>query len=105
MTNGDKASKARSLYDKAKLTLRDIIDEPDATDEQIEQAQAAFDAALVAFSNTVLENIADRTIALQTLVEQLDKVIESVQVNPIGDVLDELNSVVSDANDLIAEDN
>ena len=105
MTNGDKASKARSLYDKAKLALREIIDEPDATDEQVEQAQAAFDAALVAFSDVVLGNIAERTMALQSLVEQLDQVIESVQVNPIGGVLDELNSVVSDANELLAEDN
>ena len=83
---------------------KEIIDDFNASSDQIEEARAASRTTAAAFLNVLLDNVAQRTQALQTLMDQLNKVITSLQINPIGNALNTLNNVVTSANEIVQDD-
>ena len=93
--------KAQQAYDKAYDALEAIIDDPDATDAQAQAAQKAFDIALVALNHAIDESIQARTQALSKLVTALESVIATIQTNPLGNALDQLNNTVLAVNEAI----
>ena len=100
----NKAQKAKEVYEKATKTLEEIINDFNASSDQIREARSALRIAAAAFLGVLLDNVAQRTQALQTLIDQLNKVITSLQKNPIGNALDTLNGVVTSANDIVKAD-
>lgn len=99
-----KAQKAKEAYDKAMNTLEKIIDDFNASSDQIDEARSASRTSAAAFLNVLLDDVAQRTQALQTLIDQLNKVITSLQKNPIGNALNTLNNVVTSANEIVQDD-
>ena len=81
-----------------------VLNDFNATREQVEQAQRALDAVTQARIDHAEKNISSRTVFLNTLTAQLEAVRNSVQLNPIGNVLSKLTGAITAVNTALSQD-
>jgi hypothetical protein len=93
-------SQITQAYLTATRALEDIIQSPDATDEQIAAASGALDDLTVMLGTFSVEDVKGRTALLNSLIVELQKVTAEIEPNPVGKVLDDLNGVLKTANTL-----
>lgn len=101
MSNSDKAEK---VYEESVAELQTILGSFTATQAQKQIAQSALDALATSYGATIISEVNSRTALLNTLVGELNTVIASVQVNPIGGALDKFNNLVATAKTIIDSD-
>ena len=73
--------------------------------QQVEKAEKVLDAITRARINHAVKKIEDRTTFLNTLTSQLEAVKNSVEPNPIGNVLGKITGAVAAINTALAQGN
>ncbi len=94
---------ARNAFNKATALFNTILDDGDASDDQINAAEQAMDKAQVAYGKAIHFTLDERTKFLRTLTQALEQVIASIQINPIGDILDKANKLLTSVNRIIKD--
>ena len=98
------STKAQKVYDDSVAELNQILGSFSATDAQKEAAQIALNALATRYGATVIAEVDSRTALLNELVSELNTVIASIEVNPIGNAVDTFNNLVQAAQDVIDDD-
>lgn len=93
--------RAMVAYQSGKEELEKIIFGEVFSSEQRARAREARDTLLDEIETANWEDFTTRTAGLRKLTTELNAVIASIQTNPIADVFDKLNGVVSEANTLL----
>ena len=95
--------KARAAYVQSYDVIDDVLEDFNATPEQVEEAQKALRAITTARIDHAVNGITDRTAFLNTLTARLKAVKNSVRPNPIGNVLSKITGAVATVNAALAQ--
>jgi len=98
------STNAQKVYDDSVAELNRILGSFSATDAQKEAAQKALNALATRYGATIIAEVDSRTALLNKLVGELNTVIASIQVNPIGNAVDRFNNLVQTAQAIIDDD-
>lgn len=98
------SNKAEQVYEESVAELQKVLGSFTATEEQKETAQNALNALAASYGATIIAEVDSRTALLNKLVSELNTVIATVQVNPIGGALDTFNGLVQTAKNIIDSD-
>lgn len=101
-TSTDPVQETRDAFNKAAALFNDVLDNGDADDAQINAAQQALEQTQIAYGDAVLSQLEQRTRFLRTLTRALEQIISSIQINPIGDILDRADSLLASVNKIIS---
>lgn len=93
---------ADEAYEKAIEAIDVVLEDANATPEQVDEAQAKLASVTAAHNAYVADRISRRTAFLDTLRNELEAVIASVRGHPIGDALNKANTALSIVNDAAA---
>ncbi len=96
---------ARNAFNKATALFNAILDDGDASDDQIKAAEQAIEKAQVAYGEAIHFTLDERTKFLRTLTQALEQVIASIQLNPFGNILDKANNLLTSVNKIINDPN
>ena len=94
---------ARAAYVQSYDAIDDVLEDFNATADQVEEAQKALSAITTARIDHAVNKITDRTAFLNTLTAQLEAVRKSVEPNPIGNVLNKITGAVNAVNAALAQ--
>lgn len=83
---------AKNAYEAARKALKEAMMAYEEGHPALEEASSAFVAIRAAYLRAVDEDFQNRTKLLQVLINRLGEVIDDVEADPIGDVLDTLNN-------------
>ena len=97
------AAAAETAYEKARSECKAVQIDRRATEAQRDAARQPRDAMFAAHASAVIVELHDRTELLQKLIEELQRVIDSIEENPISDLLDRLAGAVTTVNEALAE--
>ena len=103
MSDSDVYNQAHLAYNKSVAAFWVVIADSSASDAQVSQARAAAEQAQNTFEGVVLADFDQRTLLLNNLIGLLEGVISSVQPNPIGTALDDLNGALTMVSGLLAQ--
>lgn len=104
MANGETTPMTEAAYKKALAAIDAVLNNADAAAGQVDAAQAALDRITVARNNFFIEKITERTAFLNELSSQLGAVIASISMNPVGDLLSQLDGAISAVNVALASE-
>lgn len=82
-------------YKQAIEQLRAISEDPGANQEQRRSAQEAIDDLYLQLGANAIQRIDGRNALLTALITELTAVRDSVELNPIGKMIDELTELIS----------
>ena len=85
---------ARAAYVQSYDAIDDVLEDFNATPDQVEEAQKALGVITTARIEHAVKKITDRTAFLNTLTARLEAVKNSVEPNPIGNVLGKITGAV-----------
>ena len=104
MANGETTPMTEAAYKKALEAIDAVLDDADASPEQVDAAQAALDEITVARNKFFEVRIIGRTAFLKELSAQLQSLIDSISENLVGDLLSQVDDAVSAVNDALASE-
>lgn len=99
--NSDLAKQAKAAFDRTGAVFNSVLDDGDSSEEQIKTAELAMQNSQVAYGKAVLAKLDERTRFLRTLVQALEGVISSIAINPVGNILDQANDVLTSVNSIL----
>jgi len=90
-------------YDDAIAALREIHEDYTLNAAQRGAAGAAIKDLYIQLGSQAIQRVEGRTALLSALIAELTAVSDSIQLNPVGEVLDKLNACIEQGRTLYEE--
>jgi hypothetical protein len=104
MPNGNPVEAAKAAYEAARGAAQAVTFNPGATDEEKAAARSSRDRMLAAYSEEIINEAAQRTALLTSLIAELQTLIGSLQSPGLGDAIGTLNEAVTTVNTALESD-
>ena len=104
MPNGNPVEAAEAAYNAARDAAEVVIFNPGASDDEKDAAKFSRDRMLAAFNEAVIDEAAQRTALLISLIAELQTLIGSLQSPGLGSAIETLNEAVTTVNKALKSD-